>query len=47
MMIRSRCDSRRRFVSSNKLGGVMIWEFGQDNARSSLLEAVNAGLKEP
>ena len=36
---------KAQYARDNGLGGVMIWELSQDDADSSLLRAVNEGLK--
>jgi GH18 family chitinase len=39
--------AKARYARENKLGGIMIWELGQDTAgASSLLKAIAAGLRE-
>jgi chitinase len=35
---------KARYVRDKGLGGVMFWELSQDDARSSLLGAIHAGL---
>lgn len=37
---------KAEYARTNGLGGVMIWEISADDKKSSLLEAINKGLKE-
>ena len=37
--------TKAEYVKERKLGGVMIWELSDDDEKSSLLHAVNEGLK--